>query len=705
MSQASWFSIRRRTAIAAAAIGIAAAASAEVFIYGDIGESWWGETVAARTFVAELAALDVDQMTIRVNSLGGSVQDGVAIYNAIKRHKATVNVVIDAMAASIASLISLAGDTVEMADNALMMIHAPWGGVAGNAVAMREAADMLDQYSAAMATSYASKTGKTSEEVLALWFADGKDHFFTAQEALDAGLIDSIGTAQPVQAGLMLSLPLARFKTPHAALTAWMQNHTKTPEPTPAAPLATPAAPAAVLPAPAATLNKEPTMKTQEQIAAEQKAAVQAALAADATRRTEVRAVLLPLQAQSHISAAVTALLTTAEASPDMTVEQVKAQALDIMAKGVTPAAGGYVATVQTVEDEADKQRQGVQAALMIRANLAKNDATNPYRGHSLVEIARASLERSGVKTGHMDKMALVAAAFTHGTSDFTKLLANVANKAMLLGYEEAGETFQQWTSKGTLADFKAAKRVDLNTFPSLDNVVEGAEYKYGTIGDRGETVQLATYGKLFSITRQAIINDDLNAMAKVPRLMGRAAIRTVGNLVYAVLTDNPNMEDGNPLFGSGRGNLAAAGSAISTASVDALRVLMATQKDGKAILNLRMAYLLVPVALEGTANVVRNSEFEVGASSRNNTTPNSVRNTFEVVSDARLDAPSAVTWYGAGSPATTDTIEVSYLDGNEQPTLEEQNGWNVDGVEMKVRLDAGVRALSYRALAKNPGA
>lgn len=328
-----------------------------------------------------------------------------------------------------------------------------------------------------------------------------------------------------------------------------------------------------------------------------------------------------------------------------------------------------------------------------------------------MYELARASLERGGQKTSHLDKMGVVAAAFTHSTSDFTDLLADVANKAMLKGYEEADETFQKWTSVGSLPDFKPGKRVDLNTFPALDAVAEGAEYLYGTVGDRGETIQLATYGKLFSITRQAIINDDLDGFTKLPRSMGRAAIRTVGNLVYAVLTGNPNMADGVALFHANHANLPT-GAAISTAAIDAMMAAMRKQTDGVSTLNIRMAYLLCPVALEGTALTVANSEYEVGTldttnklSGKNNTTPNYVRGRFEVISDARLDVASTAVWYGAASPQTFDTIEVAYLDGNQAPTLEQQAGWGVDGVEFKVRLDAGVKALDHRTLAKNAGA
>jgi ATP-dependent protease ClpP protease subunit len=690
-----WYNIRRRTAVAAAALGIAAAGAAEIYIYGDIGENWWApESVTAAKFVQELNALDATAITVRVNSVGGSAADGIAIQNALKRHPATITVCVDALAASIAAFITTAGDVVEMAENTLMMVHGGHTGVYGNATELRTAADMLDAWNRAMATSFATKSARPYEEMLAL-LTDGQDHWYTAEQALEAKLIDQIAPAIPVTASLMRDLPLERF----TSAPEWVQAKFKPGNPAPAAIPAAPPAVAATLPANPA---KGPTMTEEEKKAFEAKVRAEA-LAADVIRRTEIREALQPLRAmRPELTADLDTLQGEADVNAALDVATVKARALDVLAKGATPAAGGYIATL---EDEADKQRSGVQAALMIRANLTKNDTANPFRGYSLSEIARASLERCGVKTGAMDKMSLVAAAFTHSTSDFSKLLANVAEKSMMKGFEEAGETFQLWTTKGTLSDFKAASRVDLNTFPSLDLVPEGGEYKYGTIGDRGETIQLATYGKLFSITRQAVINDDLNSMAKVPRLMGRAAIRTVGNLVYAILTSNPTMSDGVALFHANHGNLAAAGAAINTATVDAMRVLMGLQKDGNAVLNLNLAYLLVPKAMEGTANVTRNSEFEVGASSRNNTTPNTVRNTFEVISDARLDAASAPAWYGAGNAGITDTIEVAYLDGNDTPTLEEQSGWTVDGVEMKVRLDAGVKALSYRALAKNPGA
>lgn len=443
-----------------------------------------------------------------------------------------------------------------------------------------------------------------------------------------------------------------------------------------------------------------PAAVTEPQAALVDIAAVQAAaLKADGERRASIKALVTGnLTTVGGLDAVVSAALDDVNCTPEQASQRILAH----VAKGAEPLAASHISNGSY--HGGDEMRKDITAAISIRAGLEKPQASNPFKGYTLFELARASAERAGVKTSHLDKMGVVAAAFTHSTSDFTQLLADVANKSMLKGYEEADETFQRWTTVGNLSDFKVNKRVDLNTFPSLDVVEAGGEYSYGTVGDRGESIQLATYGKLFSITRQAIINDDLDGFTKIPRGMGRAAIRTVGNLVYAVLTGNPNMSDGVALFHASHNNLPTA-AALSTASVDALAVALAKQKDPTGnTLNIGLSYILTPVGLRGLASQVAQSEVEVGAVSKNNTAPNWVRGSFEVISDARLDAASATAWYGVANPNTYDTIEVAYLDGNQSPTLEQQAGWGVDGVEFKVRLDAGVKALDFRTIAKNAG-
>jgi len=422
------------------------------------------------------------------------------------------------------------------------------------------------------------------------------------------------------------------------------------------------------------------------------------ALKTEKTRRMELRQVFSPFGDEHR------GLCDQCLDDPDITADEARTMLLNAIGKTSSQEGSiGDNARVEVLEDARDKFRHGASLAIQARSGLAEDDSKNEFRGLTLVELARRSLEISGVSTRNMERMDMIGRAFTHSTSDFTAILANTAEKSLLKGYTETDETFPLWTSAGTLSDFKINSRVDLNEFPSLQEVLEGAEYKSATIGERAETIQLATYGSMFSITRQAIINDDLSVFTRIPRKMGRAAIRTIGNLVYAVLTDNPLSGDGLPLFDAGHNNLAASGGAPTVATLDAARVAMATQKIGEATLNIRPTYFLVPVALEGTAKVLMASETD--PSQNNSRKPNSVRGLSQVISDARLDAASTTAWYLTANASQFDVLEVAYLDGRSTPTLEQQSGWHVDGIEYKVRLDAGVKALDYRTFYKNAGA
>ena len=156
-----------------------------VYIYDEI--SWWG--IDAQAFAKDFNAIDSKTIHLRVNSPGGSVFDGTTIFNVIKQHKSKVIAHIDGLAASIASIIVLAADEVQMADNAFFMIHDPWGFVGGTAEDMRKEADLLDKVTGTIAKTYIDKTGKEESEILELMAAET---WFTADEALEAGFIDSI---------------------------------------------------------------------------------------------------------------------------------------------------------------------------------------------------------------------------------------------------------------------------------------------------------------------------------------------------------------------------------------------------------------------------------------------------------------------------------------------------------------------------------
>lgn len=161
----------------------------DLMVHGDIGESMWGESVSAKSVVSQLNKLgsSTKQINIRINSFGGSVADGLAIYNALRNSKAKKIAVIDGVAISAGSLIAMAGDEIHAPKSALMMIHGPWTVAQGNAAEMRKNADVLDKWAEAMTSAYVRKTGKAESEIQSL-LKDGQDHWFTAEEALVAGL-------------------------------------------------------------------------------------------------------------------------------------------------------------------------------------------------------------------------------------------------------------------------------------------------------------------------------------------------------------------------------------------------------------------------------------------------------------------------------------------------------------------------------------
>lgn len=675
----SCFSIRARAPKAEGA-----ASSAEVFIYGDIGQSWWDESVTAADFVKEISALDVDKLAVRINSVGGSVPDGLAIYNALKRHRASVTVSIDGMAMSIASLIAMAGDTIEMADNAMLMIHAPWTYAAGNAVQLRDQADVLDKWATAMSTSYAAKTGREASEMLAL-LTDGEDHYYTAAEAKEEGLVDVVVDALPLAASIDMSAALARFKNPPAAMVRR----------------------ATAAPSAQSKENQMPgtTQQTDDNKPSAKQVDAAAVLAQDKVRREGIRA-----GAQKFIKdEAVAKLVRECEDDISCTVAMANEKLLAHLGAQASPVAGGVVVTV---EDERDKAIAASVDAIMVRGTVAKADVvkainSNPYRGMKMLDFARASLQRAKVDTRGMDQMQIVAAAFTQSGSDFPILLENVMHKTLQQAYAVAPDTWSRFCAIGTVSDFRDHPRYRTGSLGNLDKVNELGEFKSKTIPD-GEKGKIAaeTVGNIINLSRKVIVNDDLGAFVALAAQLGRAARRTIEATVYARLAENsgagPTLEDGKALFHADHGNVLT-GAVPSVDAFETARVAMALQKDvgGNDFLDLRPAIWLGPMGIGGDARVINGAEYDPD-------TPNKLQKTNKVRGLVRdiVDTPrlSGNGWYFFADPVEAPVLEVAFLDGNQEPFLELQNGFDVDGARWKARLDFGVAGIDFRGAQRNPG-
>jgi len=169
----------------------------EIFIYEDIGGDWLGG-ISAKQFASELkAAGDVDTINVYINSSGGSVMDGLAIYNSLKRHRARKVVHIDGFAVSIASLVAMAGDEIRMAQNGMLMIHNPWTVTSGSAKELREQAEVMDKVKSSLVSTYMEKTCKSESEISDMMDVET---WFTADEALDHGFIHKITAGQKIAA-------------------------------------------------------------------------------------------------------------------------------------------------------------------------------------------------------------------------------------------------------------------------------------------------------------------------------------------------------------------------------------------------------------------------------------------------------------------------------------------------------------------------
>lgn len=393
--------------------------------------------------------------------------------------------------------------------------------------------------------------------------------------------------------------------------------------------------------------------------------------------------------------------------------------------------AGG---SVTITADENDKFLRGAANAIMQRAGVlplvqdaAKKRgeqvdfAPGEFRGMRLVDIAALSNERLGIRAASRAPEDIVRAALAgsyqrevsaqglQGTADFSILLGNVVNQTIRAAYATVPDTWRRFAAVGSVTDFRPHYRVRLSTFGTLRKVNENGEFENQPIPDGSrESIAAETKGMIVALTRQAIINDDLGAFNTLSVQLGRTAARTIEEDVYALLAENgglgPDMSDGNPLFDAAHGNIAGTAAAISVDAFDKIDALMAAQKDqgGKEWLDLNPEVLLVPRGMKAKAIMLNEAEYNPDITGRTGV-PNTVRGMFgDIVASPRI---SGTRWYVFADPAVAPVLEVAFLNGEQEPFIDQQEGFRVDGVEWKVRHDYGVGAVDYVGAATNAGA
>jgi hypothetical protein len=374
-------------------------------------------------------------------------------------------------------------------------------------------------------------------------------------------------------------------------------------------------------------------------------------------------------------------------------------------------------------QDEVDKRREGMEAALLLRgsprASREMVDKGREFAGLTLVDMARECLSAAGVKTRGMDRheIARVALQGRNGaseyfegsmtTSDFPNILANVANKTLRQAYDAAPRTFVPFCRQVTAADFKPVNRIQLSDIAALQKTNENGEFVRIYLGDSKESYALTTWGGIVPITRKVVLNDDLQALTRIPAGLGIAAATLESDTVWAVITANANMADGVPLFHATHKNLTGTNALAAVANITAARKAMRKQTAPKGtILNLIPKFLIIPAALEGIAVQITNP-INLAATASSADVPAFVRAMVPIV-EPRLDAVATygdTNWYTAADPSSIDTIEYCYLEGQQGVYIETRQGFEVDGVEIKARLDFAAAAIDHRGLQKNTAA
>lgn len=719
----------------------------DILLYGIIGDEWDG--LDAKTIFGLVNSSD-DDLVARINSPGGYVMEGLAIFNAFAAAKAAgrkVTIHIDGLAASMASVIAMAGDEIIMADNAMMMIHNPWDVAIGDARELRAAADKLDVIRDQLVRIYSGQTGLTADELVPMLDAET---WLTSEQALEQKFVTSVTEASSaaacdvtafgfrkapetprISAMAMIGKPKAARAAQHRPQETTMDLY-KT---------------RAALVAAIDKFQKEGGTQAEiDKIAA----SAQALDATDALPKTGALALAPSADpAKPGITSADVASAVAAERSRVGTIRslgtkhgmeaafidglvdagtplaEAREKILDKLAEAGDAANVGHNSPARVTVDQREKFREGATNWLLVKAGVAhlvekaaamrgEKVKIDPgeFRGVRNVDLARESLGNMGVNVSTRDPDAIVreamtarGAVITQTTSDFPVLFEQAIHRTLQAAYATTPDTWSRFAGTGTVTDFRAHSRYLRGSFGALDNVNEAGEFKNKPIPDLAkESIRATTKGNMINLSRQAIVNDDMEVFSGLAVDLGRAAKLTIEIDVYALLNSNPNMNDGVALFDAAHGNLAAAGAAPSVAAFDAIRVAMAQQKDvsGNEFLDIRPSILLLPIGLGGAARVINGSQYDPDATNKLQR-PNIVNGMFDdIVDTPRL---TGTAYYAFADPNLAPAIEVVFLNGVTEPFTDSQDGWRVDGVEWKVRHDYGVGAVNWRSGYKQPGA
>ena len=374
-------------------------------------------------------------------------------------------------------------------------------------------------------------------------------------------------------------------------------------------------------------------------------------------------------------------------------------------------------------DGQRDDFRAAAVDALLMRSNVPvehPSDNVEQFRGMSLRDLAIECMARDGqgsttslLRMSKDDLWNMACRQFFTPTASFPAILDNAIRKSIEHTYTHVPTTFQLWTSEGSVTDFKPTKD---------HSYLAGGAGEFLRVGENGELKhdvpktdmlpqrKIDTYGRQFSMSRQAFINDDIGFITEVPGMYAASAKRTINKQVYEILMSNPAIFDGAPLFDAAHSNLITEGSAPSNDAIQRMMMKLLLQKDpfGESIM-VQPANIIVPVGYKFLMTSILSSPTINTEGNTQAVNPlYQYREQLNIVEEGVINALAGegnpVPWFMTGDKRYAKSLQVDYLNGQKTPTIRRSEVPGQLGYVWDIWLDWGITAVDYRGIAKNPG-
>ncbi|MCW5694556.1 MAG: Clp protease ClpP [Pseudolabrys sp.] len=590
-----------------------------------------------------------------LNSPGGNAFEGLAIYNALKSHHGKVTINIDGVAASAASLIAMAGDEIVMLSGAMIMIHDPRSVTVGTSAAHRKVADDLELMARQFGEIYAERTGQTPQAIAEMMAAET---WCDADKAIASGF--ATRKAETKSARIFADFDYSQYGNAPKFLMQMKKGPTAMPNTTDGD-IAND------------FLNAKPWAGRFYRSAGTSDLSI-------GVLNDIVEMSATYDDARDELVAAMAASTNANKPSP---------QSRSPYGLGAGNTFGNPNFLAKTIGDVLHARMSGA----------APEGAARELMGCSILELGSRLAEVNGQRISWSSRGEVVdnimMTAGGHSTSDFSQLLLGAGNRVFLDAYKLAESPLKGLGKRRDAADFRPLMSIRLSEAPALLEKPEGGELTYGSRSETVESFALKPAGRIFAITREALINDDLGAFSSSARAWGRTAALYEADRLYSLFSANggagATLSDNNALYTTARGNKLTVGSALASGSLSSARQSMRSMKDpdGKTFINLKPRHLVVGPSLEETA-------LQLAAT----ITPTAINdvNTFAGKLDVHVEPRfQDATWRIFADPSDLPVIVYGYLNGQAGPQLATKEGWTTLGMEFRCVLDFGCGLEDWR--------